>query len=679
MSGKAIFLRVFWFAVCIFFGASAFFGCEGEADRTLKIRAYAPYDQKSGVSRKSNTFDGFVSGPISKLHLGILDYNEATEEYFKVAPTQKLSNKNDPELIDLQSSVAPRIYMLEGFGNFKVQSATSDLGCGGCIANACECVFQDCANGVKVCTDSISGSVVARGISSPVAYDGHNAKTVNLMLALVNTFAYTTKSNGSQSRMKKRRLGHATVPLPLGNALIIGGKGEYSESYSGGTYVNSAELYTYGSQTFSSISVSGWPSDGLAFFSLIVFRSTSEYVEFALFGGETSVGMSDKIYICNYDIKNKSLSIEENNLPQGVNPTGRPSVVRLVNNNGIESDYILIIGGKDNNDDPSKQVWYYDFASMSGGLLEKENEVEPGAFIAGLEIARDLHTVTEMPGYIAVVVGGRNPDGTTVEEVEILTFDREDHTLSANVIKNSTVLTTSNRAGHIAVPVGLKSGTGEGGKPLARVFIYGGYRFETIGGDEKIEYFNFPDDGMLEVAYINPYGDNAEQYVQGKSWNVHNLYRQQRIGNEVAIDGEYPNRFPCVEAEWACLGGATEPVTILVAGGWRNGDTESLLASDGAEIIQLKSEGGVSRSELKLGSANEIKDKLSIQVPYVTSAMNNHRYGSSMVSLDNGMILVTGGAKSKDEGARAWSDAELFVPPTYNKWGNPEEVVPAYF
>lgn len=716
MTKKAILPKLL--VAVLLFGVIACLGCEGAPDRSLAIQAYAPVNQQAGQATPmmSQVFKVrlgvFQEGDEGYRNNAIYKFDDIVKEYINCSSTYSRAENGwsetdcvrcvegscssessvSAELLDLISScqneyleqisagtigyadcsetevidntrvgtldlpdlpasaVDPYVYVIEGFGNPTVESTDC---CGNCegVQKGCD-EGWDCranADNLNVCVRTMQNAPVARGVSAPTVYNGDDAQTADVMLALSMEFATVTSPDGAASLMGIPRYGHKALELPDGKVLVVGG-----ENVTGSrapTFPSGGELYDPADQSFTDVEISNW-TGGRSFFTLNEIENTSDAVideepddatavpdgKFLLVGGNTSQGPSSEIYIGTYNSEEATVTMKKLSVAN-FTPVAFHATTPL-------GDNLFLITGGLYGQNPTMEAW----------LLDANTETLTK--VGSMTKARYKHTATAMPNGKVIIVGGFDTSQFTTSRVEV--YDAETRTFSEYVYneeENETDYSAiTSRVGHIAVPLIKYLPDGSVSDPdSARVAIYGGYRWER--DDESAgsrQYWNIPDGVEVIVAFID---SNGRVYQTNEIMNSGYYNAMNRVFP--------PSPHPCVDSEWVWLGDSND--TILVLGGRRNNQTEY---SDWAEIIRFTgSDAGYSLGSFSFGPSGEDR----VETPFrVARFAASGRLGMSLTQLSSGMYLVTGGLafQSGQSETQTLSSAEIFVPPSYNRWGN---------
>jgi len=553
------------------------------------------------------------------------------------------------------SETNPYTYVIEGFGQAEVE--TTDQ----CTANQSRegWVCKQNRQGLSTWFRVMSSGVVARGISGPTIYSGDDASTVDVLFSLVNSFGVVSTPAGEEgeaSLMTTGRYGHRAIALPDGKALLIGG--EVTSGASQPQYPPHAELFDSYTNSFVQVDINGWT--GRSFFTLTelprqaaTVEGEESLVQFVIIGGQTAGGQkTGDIFVGSYNPADQTVAVQRMN-------TNLPPVA-FHTATLLQDGTILILGGQTDTGGPIPDAFIFD--PQAGSL----------ANAGQMEYARYKHTATLTPSGKVVIVGGYTVEGNntfTTSRVEVYTpltqqFSR--YVYGEGEVDNSPV---TSRVGHIAVLLARRQSDGTvAAKDFAdaRVAIYGGFRFATdqdlINGKN---YYNIPvgqaDDVI--VAFVDDQGK-----VESTSFRADPGYYA------AMTQGAEPSPHPAVESEWIWLGNSTD--TIFLVGGRRNNESEF---SDWAEIIRFEGSGetGYALGSFKFGPDGAFD---RVQTPFRVSMMTAGpgRWGHTVVQLDNGMILVTGGKTYRRNQVTTLNSAEQFNPPSYNRWGNVFQVVTQY-
>lgn len=595
-----------------------------------------------------------------QISANVLGYADCTES--KIIDKTRIDSLELPDLP--AGSRRPYTYVVEGFGDPRIESTDC---CGNCDGNETACnEGWSCRlnpDNLNVCYRNMTNSVTARGISAPTAYAGTEQTHTDIMFARLMDFATVTTPDGDAATMESARAEHAALALPDGKVLILGGEseGQTRETY---TYPRTGELFDPQTNTFESIEIGGW-SGGRSRFALVDLGLSGGSAglddedapqavskRFFIAGGMTSQGATGEMYVGSYNTEDGSLSLSR--LNQAITPVSEHTATLLLDGN------ILIVGGK----------------TASGATAEAflvnptTGTVTPTD--TSLARARYGHTATLMPNGNVIVVGGlgTNEQTFTSEIVEVYNpenniftryeYDREteqDHSIYAS------------RAGHIAVPLVRYQPDGSvtaDDMENAAVAIWGGYRYtaEDAGKNQRY-YYNMPAaTEAVVIAFVNSNGR-----VEQTPWTPNPGYRIAMTRAKV------PSPHPCVGSRWVWLGESRD--TILLVGGRRNNMSEY---SDWAEILRfVGGQGGYTLGSFRFGP----DEADTINTPFrIARFATNGRGAHSLTQLANGTYLVVGGRTFRTSGTAGVEQtlvgAELFVPPSYNRYGNVFQVIPTF-
>ncbi len=614
--------------------------CEGTPDRSLTIKTYAPFNQNNESSSP-------VMQNVTWVRVGV--FEKVGDDYRNTALYEFTDLTEDLDLEDLPASeTIPYTYVIEGFG---ANSVSATITCDSCPSTAWSCQ-TDPVQRLDFCTRTMEDAVVARGVSGPTLYTGDDSAEVDVMLSLVQDFAVATVPEGDPATMVAARHGHGAIATPDGKVLLIGGESTLASS----TYPPNAEVFDPATSTFSEIQATGFNS-GRAYFSMTPLPTaesddgTVTTASFLMIGGQDAGGAKSEIYIGTYDVTGPSLTLSQVTAPAGWQPISHHSAT--VMNDGK----VLIVGGQTTGNSPINNAWIFDPATRTV------------AATGALSRARYRHSATLMPNGNVVVVGGLVFEGNeyvTTSWVEVYKadtgiFERPDY----GEEDGSDAEALTSRAGHVAVLVANRQADGsvaEVDYDSARVAIYGGYRYEDQDFNSGFYYYNMPpgqstenvqpinvlfidSDGKVEITPITPNPGYVAAMTQGAS----------------------PMPHPAVDSQVLPLGDSGD--TVLLVGGRANNNNEP---SRWAEVVKFAGgEGGYSLSSFEFGPADEDV----VNTPFRAAVLGTGRFDHTVTLMSNGMVLVAGGRTFRNNQTLSLSTAEIFVPPTYNRWGNVFKVV----
>jgi len=647
-------------------------GCEGEPDRSLSINAFVPVNQTNDSSNPA------MQG-VTKIRLGIFEKSGVDYKKVKVYQFNEEDLGGEITLDDMpKSSETPYTYVLEAFGNGRMRDwVYCDINSTDSCSKGWTC-YSDNTLRQQYCVRDSDEHLIARGVSSPTIYGGDEKEDLNIYFSRVGETGQLADSSGEASVMNSKHYKHASIKLPNGKVLIIGGS---IWTAAGGAFVNQVELFNPDTNKFEVVydpsdqPSDSWPLEGWATsvdYALAVlddnelpydteFNTATEAkpFKFAFVGGSVARGeVINSIFIGTYDEENEVVSIEKVS-------SAAFTPVTLATATYIGDGKVVIVGGKTSNGSPSSDIYLLDTEDGTVGKLD-----------VSLGTARYAHTATLLPpgtdGEIKIIVVGgwttANTKIVTTQKVEVISINQDTYSTS---VSEYEYLDTSageaenqaDRVGHIAVPLLVRQDNGRvppEDAGLSRVAIFGGFRKATSDKENISIYNDTTTQPEIPIAMISPDGSVFVDY-----WTPNAAYTSRASkSNHLTVD-----------SQWTWLGDGYD--TIVVTGGKRkftaSADSEY---SDWVEIITFNYEDELwTMSTLEIGS--EEADK--VNAPYFITNMSSDeskstegRWGHSIVRLDNGMILIAGGLQAIVSGNFSTTDtAVIFNPPAYrNSWGS---------
>ena len=505
------------------------------------------------------------------------------------------------------------------------------------------------------------GNITSRAISNTFEGTGDSTPLVLAFFMMqTNSFNLVPKLQKgvavASASMSHARQGHASIKLPNGKVLLIGGRANES-----GIDItpDNADLFDPDTRTLKSIPVSGW-TGGRAHFAFSKMDSLSNFdpeegpivMRFLIAGGETGDGIPlNEILIGSYMEGAEAIAIKVlGTLPF---PAAYARAVELP---GTKS--VLITGGKNSIGQASDQAVLVDLESNLITPLEN-NLYEP----------RYGHAMTALPasvegafqGWNVLVTGGytdRMENGSkvisTVSLVEVFTVGENTFSCFGYDTENEDCLadpcqkgcrpkdesTFATRAEHAAIPLYSKTN----GEPdsdhidEARVIL--------VGGINRSESGTFP-----------TYG-NTEGYPSIDAWG------------EITCQVFGTDKLPMYEVHWDHLNTTTHTVLVVGTG---NGLTDS--GNRNAQIYRFSYDEGDESCrgfwDLEPIPVRAIEreegEGVRANSPFGTNPMQVPRQDFAVTTLDNGNVMVSGGLEVSS-GGLPLNTVEIYTPPIANRY-----------